>query len=175
MVGTGSLEVSPHPPTEQPGVVPAVSCRLEHRFGPVWLGGTFEGGVPSWYGDVLGAVSAEVEHRVRPAACVDETCAPSIALAAGVDAGVTAYFFAANTLSELGDTAGLQYWGPIGRARGELRVMWECPNEGCPEGFGTAVGVVVGASAALTSAHYLGGGVGARVEPGLEVGLVLRL
>jgi hypothetical protein len=166
LAGTGSFEVDPHPPHDQPGVVPAMLFRVQRRVGSVFVGGTFTGGIPAWYGEVGLALSADVERVMRPAVCADGACVPSVALGAGADVGASYYFY---------DSESLEYWGPLARMRGELRVMWECPNEACPEGHNTAFGLVVGASAAVTSAHYVGGGVQARIEPGIEIGLALRL
>jgi hypothetical protein len=108
----------------------------------------------------------DVEPVVHRPECAGGTCAPTISLGLGADYGASYYFF---------DSGTLEYWGPIVRARAELRVMWKCPNEACPDGHDTAFGVVVGASTALTNAHYDGGGIGLRLEPGVEVGLALRL
>lgn len=64
----------------------------------------------------------------------------------------------------------LLYWGPIARARAQLRWLWETPTR-------KSFGIVVGAGIAGSRAQYMttSTNTGVRIEPSIDVGLSLRL
>ena len=156
--GIGSVELGDanHP---RDGVVPAFGVRALRRVGPVHVGGSIGGGLPAWYGKADAALSIDHE-TVR---------GRRWALTTGLDAGVGLFYFDAPPETPPSSDA-LIYWGPLVRARLQLHVLTMLPSS-------RAIGVVVGANAAVTSARYMSpaSGTGVRLEPELEVGLTMRL
>ncbi len=141
------------------GLAPALALRVEHRFGPLDIGGTLAAAIPAWAGQLDAAVSVDHAHAVTR----------RWSLVVGGDAGASVYYYDAG----VGDSAPadvLRYWGPFARVRAQLQAMWTQPN-------GRAIGVVTGPTLAVTWAHaFIGEDTyGARLEPGLELGLTMRL
>jgi hypothetical protein len=159
-------------------IVPAVGARFEHRAGPVYLGGAFTAGMPAWYGKTEAALSIDHEHVLAKPTCElvandfigEQQChGARWSIDVGADAGVgLLYFDAPPETSSTGDS--LIYWGPLGRVRLQLHVLDMLASS-------RAVGVVIGANVAITSARYMspGSGTGVRLEPELELGLTMRL
>jgi hypothetical protein len=141
------------------GLVPAFGARALRRVGPVHVGGSIGAGFPAWYAKADAAVSIDHE-TVRRARW---------ALTTGLDAGVGLFYFDAPPETPPSSDA-LIYWGPLVRARVQLHVLTMLPSS-------RAIGVVVGANAAVTAARYTGtaSDSGVRLEPELEVGLTMRL
>ena len=176
--GVGSVELDRTATMTRDGLVPAMTVRAERRAGTLQIGGTFSAGFPAWYGKTDAALSLDYEVPLADRTCTilpnDDIGAQHCsgarwAIAAGVDAGVgLLYFDAPPETSSNGDA--LIYWGPLARVRLQLHVLDVLPSS-------RAVGLVVGANAAVTSARYMspGSGSGIRLEPELELGLTLRL
>jgi hypothetical protein len=160
--GIASVELDNSATMTRDGVVPAMSARVERRIGNLYVGGTFGGGMPAWYGKAEALGSIDCEHVLSDGDA-------RWAFDAGMDAGVGLLYFDAPPETSPTDNA-LLYWGPLARARLQLHVMQVMPNA-------RAVGLVVGASTAVTSARYMspGSGTGLRLEPELELGLTMRL
>ena len=160
------------------GLVPAVGVRFERRIGRDegadhggWLvGGAMSAGVPAYYGKTEAVLSVD-----REVVIADGSKRPGgdggtrWLVAAGVDAGVGLLYFDAPPETPAHDDA-LIYWGPLARARVQLHVLDVLLTT-------RAVGLVVGANAAVTSARYMSpsAGTGLRLEPELEVGITMRL
>jgi len=141
------------------GLAPALAIRAEHRLGPLEVGGSLAFAVPAWAGQLDAALSADYTHPLGA----------SWAAGVGLDAGISVYYFDAG----LGDNApmdAVKYWGPFARVRAQAQYLWPQPN-------GRAVGLVFGPTLAATWAHAWFGERtdGARLEPGFELGLTLRL
>jgi hypothetical protein len=141
------------------GLAPALAIRAEHRLGPLEVGGSIAVAVPAWAGQLDAALSADYVRAIGS----------SWAAGIGVDAGASVFYFDAG----LGDDTpmdAVKYWGPFARVRAQLHYLWPQPN-------GRAVGLVVGPTLAATWAHAWFGERtdGARLEPGFELGLTLRL
>jgi len=174
MRGAGSVELEADAPMNRRAVVPSMAVRLERRLGPLHVGGVIGAGLPAYYGQHELALAADVERVVRDRRCGawsdDDPCtAARVVLAAGIDLGLGLLFYDAPPETASGSDAVL-YWGPLGRARAQLRVLWPTPN-------GKELGVVVGVDLSVSSSHYMSTatGTGTRLEPGLELGLELRL
>jgi hypothetical protein len=169
--------------TTRDGFVPAVGARFERRIGRGdadeprrvgWLvGGAMSAGFPAYYGKTEAVLSIDRElvviaddSRTRNDGSAGGT---RWLVAAGVDAGVGLLYFDAPPETPSMDDA-LVYWGPLARARLQLHVLDVLPNT-------RAVGLVVGANAAITSARYMSpsSGTGLRLEPELELGITMRL
>jgi hypothetical protein len=177
--GVGSVELTG---TEQmrEGFVPAASMRALRRVGALDVGGTITAGFPAFYGRAEAAFSVDHEHVLARPTCVHvsdgsdaighEVCRGARwSIAGGLDAGVGLLYAGAPPETPASSDA-LIYWGPVARARLQLHVLDVLPSS-------RAVGLVVGANAAITSARYTStaSGTGVRFEPELEVGLTMRL
>ena len=176
--GIGSVELDSSATMTRGGLVPAMSVRAERRAGPLHIGGTLGAGFPAWYGKTDAALSLDYEAALADRTCTmipnddigEQRCTGARWLIdAGVDAGIGLLYFDAPPETPSSGNA-LVYWGPLARARVQLHVLDVLPST-------RAVGLVVGANAAVTSARYMspGSGTGLRLEPELEVGLTMRL
>jgi len=170
--GAGTVELATASP-DRVGVVPSVGVRVEHRLGPVFVGGAIAAGFPAYFGQHEAAASVDREHVLRSPTCdrvaAIGDCPARISIDAGIDAGMAMLFYdAPPELPAASD--GLLYWGPFARARIQLRATWATPND-------RAVGIVVGLGLAASRAHYMStdGGTGVRAEPSIELGLDVRL
>lgn len=157
----GSFELATGSPRDRPGIVPNLAMRAEKKLGWLSLGGTLAVGFPAYLGQHELALSADIDHVLL------RSGERTTSIGAGFDGGVELYFFDAPPLME-GPSDALMYWGPLGRTRVQLRITDRLPS-------GAQVGVVIGAGAAITRAHFMAvDGVGWRVEPSLEVGVAVK-
>ena len=177
----GSIELDAAAPHQRDAIVPAFALRIGRRIARgIYLGGTFGGGLPAWYGKTELAASADAEHVLAEPRCevVSEgahdlghrVCRGARwTVSAGLDAGLGLYYADAPPLTPPSSDA-LIYAGPLVRARVQLHILDVLAN-------GRAIGVAFGASVAATSAHYMStaDGHGRRLEPELEVALTTRL
>ncbi|MEO8549876.1 MAG: hypothetical protein ABI678_07875 [Kofleriaceae bacterium] len=141
------------------GLAPALAIRAEWMVGAFAIGGSIAVAAPAWAGQLDAAIAADdaVAHGAQWAAAV------------GVDGGASVFYFDAG----LGDSHPMdpvKYWGPFARVRAQLHYLWPQPN-------GRELGLVLGPLVAATWAHpWFGERTdGARLEPGFELGLTLRL
>lgn len=160
--GIASVELDDSAAQTRDGVVPAFGVRALRRIGAFEVGGMFSAGIPAYYGKTEAALSLDHEEVISDHGT-------RVSFATGVDAGVGLLYFDAPPETPAMSDA-LIYWGPVARARFQLHVLDVLPNR-------RAVGLVVGANAAVTSARYMSpaSGTGMRLEPELEVGLTMRL
>ena len=160
--GIASVELDDSASQTREGIVPAFGVRALRRVGAFELGGMISAGVPAYYGKTEAALSLDHEEVISDGST-------RVTFATGVDAGVGLLYFDAPPETPAMSDA-LIYWGPLARARLQLHVLDVLPNR-------RAVGLVVGANAAITSARYMSpsSGAGLRLEPELEVGLTMRL
>lgn len=176
--GIASLELDSSATQMRDGIVPAASVRALRRYGSVQIGGTISAGFPAWYGRTEASLSIDHELALAEPTCelvANETVGEQRCHGArwsidtGFDAGVGLLYFDAPPETPSNGNA-LVYWGPLARARLQLHVLDVLPTT-------RAVGLVVGANAALSSARYMspGSGSGVRFEPELELGLTMRL
>jgi hypothetical protein len=176
--GVGSVELDSGSAQMREAIVPAVGARIERRVGPIYLGGAFSAGFPAWYGKTEAALSIDHELVLADPRCEvvpgdfigEQRChGARWSIDAGVDAGVGLLYFDAPPETAAASDA-LIYWGPAARGRLQLHVLDVFPRS-------RAVGLVVGANVAITSARYMspGSGTGVRLEPELELGVTMRL
>jgi hypothetical protein len=160
---TAASLASSSAPNDRVGIAPAILVRATHRLGPLHVGGTLGAGFPAYYGQHEASLALQYEHALGR--CAD----PCRRIITGADLGIAMLFHDAPPESSASSEA-LLYYGPLARARVELRTTWETPT-------GKQIGFTIGLALGATRATYMTTteGTSMRLEPSATIGLALGL